>query len=281
MQPTLSPLRLRDIGETVRVFLEAFEVRDMSKASRVEDFWRLIYDSGMARFIVSRDDQSVIGCGALIHYPSHAWIAFMAVKPSLRGRGIGKTIMNRLMAEARDLGVRTVRLDATNWGKPLYLNCGFKDEYRVLWYEPLPTISADRATPVDVITQETLPPWCLEMDREAFGDDRSLLLRRVVASGAKVLIAGVDGFGILWNRKVGPVVAQSVEAATAIVREAQALGAERLYVPLHQGLPNQFLGGLREIKPATSIRCCDRMAFGDPLPEKANLLFASFTAATG
>ena len=126
-----------------------------------------------------------------------------------------------------------------------------------------------------------MPQWCLDMDREAFGDDRGPLLKCVVESGAKVLTAGSKGYGVLWKKKIGPVVAESVDAARAIVRQAQALGASHLYIPMHSELPPQFLAGLRQVKSTTSIRCCDRMLFGDPLHEKVGLSFASFTAATG
>jgi GNAT superfamily N-acetyltransferase len=281
MQPELTPLRQVDIGEAVQIFLEAFEVEETSRADHAEGFWRLIYDAGIAHFTAARHGQGIIGCGALIRYPLHAWIAFMAVKPSLRGRGIGRTILDRLMVEARSLGIETVRLDATNWGRPLYLGCGFKDEYRVLMYELLPTASADYLGPMDVSISNVLHGWCLEMDREAFGDDRSTLLREVVARGGKVLTAGKVGYGILSDKKIGPIVAESLEAATAIARQARVLGARRVYVPLHPDLPRKFLAGLKEIKPTTSIRCCDRMVFGDQLCDKGNLVFASFTAATG
>lgn len=281
MEPTLTPLSRTDLGAAVGVFLEAFEVEDASKGGRAEEFWRLISESGFAQFTVARHDQRVIGCGALIYYPSHAWIGFMAVKPELRGKGIGRAIMDRLMAEARSFGIKTLRLDATNWGKPLYLSYGFREEYPVRLYDLLPTVSADRVGPMDVNVSRALPQWCLDMDREAFGDDRGPLLRCLVESGAKVLTAGSKGYGILWKKKVGPIVAESVDAARAIARQAQMLGASHLYIPVHGELPPQFLAGLRQVKSTTSIRCCDRMVLGDPLPEKAGLVFASFTAATG
>jgi GNAT superfamily N-acetyltransferase len=281
MQPELSVLRQTDIAEAVQIFLEAFEVDETSRAEHAEAFWRLIYTTGIAQFTAARRDRMIIGCGALIRYPRHAWIAFMAVKPRLRGKGIGRAIMDRLMAEASSLGINTLRLDATNWGKPLYLNCGFEDEYRVLMYELLPTVSADRLGPMDVDISTTLHKWCLEMDREAFGDDRSKLLRQVVTRGGKVLTAGKVGYGILWDEKIGPIIAEDLEAATAIVKQARVLGAKHVYVPLHPKLPRRFIAGLREIKPRTSIRCCDRMVFGDRLSERSDLVFASFTAATG
>lgn len=119
------------------------------------------------------------------------------------------------------------------------------------------------------------------MDRDAFGDDRSPLLKSVVARGGQVIVARDVGYGLLWKDKVGPVVAEHGQAAVDIVMFANGLGAKNVYVPLHHELPGQFLADLREAAPKTSITCCQRMTSGVDLNEKTRLVFASFSAATG
>lgn len=52
---------------------------------------------------------SVIGCGALhVMWEDLAEVRTLAVEPSWRGRGIGHRLLERLLATARELGVRRV-----------------------------------------------------------------------------------------------------------------------------------------------------------------------------
>ena len=128
---------------------------------------------------------------------------------------------------------------------------------------------------------EELPRWCLALDREAIGDDRSALLRAVLGDGGKVLMVENEGFGILHGRKIGPIIARSVDAAIAIVRRADSFGVNRIYVPRHAELPEGFLVGLKEIPPSWELRCCTRMIYGEPLKQNLELEYAGYSAATG
>jgi hypothetical protein len=128
---------------------------------------------------------------------------------------------------------------------------------------------------------DDIPDWCLAMDRKAFGDDRSVLLRQILREGGQLIVEESRGFGIIWKQKVGPVIADSPVTAKNIVRYAQTLGAKRIYVPLHDQMPPDFVSDLEEAKPTTSIICCERMSLGPGINENRGLVFASFSAATG
>src|ERR1700722_11382955 len=53
-------------------------------------------------FVVAEDDGKIVGCGALHLYGMHlAEIRSIAVKPATKGRGIGRLLVNALMAESR------------------------------------------------------------------------------------------------------------------------------------------------------------------------------------
>jgi GNAT superfamily N-acetyltransferase len=90
-----------------------------------------------------------IGCAQLFHYPHPPMLdtdAFReaevmnvyVVEPERRG-GCGRMLMDRLIAEARGLGVRNLRLNSSPVAERLYESCGFKappfKDY-TLWLEP-------------------------------------------------------------------------------------------------------------------------------------------------
>ena len=53
-------------------------------------------------FVVAQEDGRIVGCGALHLYGTHlAEIRSIAVSPSAKGRGIGRSLVNALMEEAR------------------------------------------------------------------------------------------------------------------------------------------------------------------------------------
>jgi amino-acid N-acetyltransferase len=54
-------------------------------------------------FVVARDDNRLIGCGALHFYtPTTGEIRSLAVEPGLKTRGIGRSLVETLEAQARD-----------------------------------------------------------------------------------------------------------------------------------------------------------------------------------
>ena len=71
-----------------------------------------------------------------------------------------------------------------------------------------------------------------------------------------------------------PLQAQSPYSASKI-------GAEKIYIPLHNQLSEEFLLDLQEKKMNSSISCCTRMVLGDCSNKNIKNVYASFTAATG
>lgn len=61
-------------------------------------------------------------------------------RPDCRRRGCGRAVMEKLLAEAAEMGLCTVELKATDEGVPLYRAVGFTDstsEYRLMrWRNP-------------------------------------------------------------------------------------------------------------------------------------------------
>jgi putative acetyltransferase len=96
------------------------------------NFFNLAADEvseGRGGFFVAWRDGNPIGCGAVRRIEPHvAEIKRMYVAPSARGLGVGRQILNRLEAEARQLGVQRLVLE-TGPRQPeaitLYAHAGF------------------------------------------------------------------------------------------------------------------------------------------------------------
>ena len=67
------------------------------------------YYEGLQQFVVAEMDGQVVGCGALhVFWEDVAEVRTVAVSEDARGHGIGGLIVDRLIANARDLGVSRV-----------------------------------------------------------------------------------------------------------------------------------------------------------------------------
>lgn len=270
-----------ELREAIPFYLRAFEAKETSRTDELVNFWRLLIDGGICHFILAEYKKEIIGSGALVCYPSIAWVGWMAVDPEYQRKGIGYEIMKHLMGYAQGKGKKTLKLDATNYGKLLYSKFGFKDEYRVARYEINPTSDSDDTKAMDIKVSDYFPKWCLDLDKEAFGDDRGTFLKLLLKDGGKVILAEKKGFGLLRKNNIGPLIAKDLKTANSIVKYASKLGGERLYIPLHEDLPRKFLSDMNEKIRDSSITCCTRMTLGKKITEDRRKVFASFGAATG
>lgn len=270
-----------ELIDTAKFYLRAFESNDLSKVGELVNFWKLFIDGKMCYFTIVKYNEKTIGCGAVIPYNSLAWIAWMAVDPIFQRKGIGNEIMKNLMDYTKKSGLKTLRLDATNIGMKLYSKFGFREEYRVLWYEIKFRNRLNNFKELEISISNNIPRWCLKLDKEAFGDDRIKLLKLLLDNGGKIIMVENEGYGILWKNRIGPVVANDVEIAQNIVKYASNNGAEMIYVPLYREMPEKFLSNLNEKKRDSSLTCCTRMIYGNVINEDTKKIYASFTAGTG
>src|SRR5215475_4100524 len=60
-----------------------------------------------------------------------AWIGMVLTHPDYRRRGFARKLVSEAIGIAHDRGVYTVKLDATDLGRPLYKELGFSDEQKV------------------------------------------------------------------------------------------------------------------------------------------------------
>jgi GNAT superfamily N-acetyltransferase len=81
-------------------------------------------------FILAEDDGRYLACIAVRQFAAEVGeIKRLYVAPAARGRGLGRVLVERIIAEARKLGYRSLLLDTLPFMKEaqsLYLSMGFK-----------------------------------------------------------------------------------------------------------------------------------------------------------
>jgi len=76
-------------------------------------------------FLVAEEKGRLLGCGALKLYNREvAEIRSLCVAPGIKGRGVGRTLIERLLREAEQLGLTTVF--ALTLTPEFFLKCGFR-----------------------------------------------------------------------------------------------------------------------------------------------------------
>jgi len=141
-----------------------------------EDFRRLLVLSPDGCFAAERDGR-VVGVLTTTTYDGLAFLGAVIVAPELRGKGVGKEMMEAALAHLRATGVRTVRLNAYFNAIPFYERLGFQREYEVIrWHGP--ATPGERVRGIRPIRAEDLTDLA-QMDAKYFGANRHVLLARL------------------------------------------------------------------------------------------------------
>ena len=99
----IRPARTSDV-RAIRALVDTYapDRRLLSKATVT------LYED-VPEFLVAELDGEVVACGAVhVMWEDLAEVRTVAVDPSMRGRGLGATLLERLVQRARDLGVQRV-----------------------------------------------------------------------------------------------------------------------------------------------------------------------------
>jgi len=120
---------LRWVGEIARsLYGLSFDI-DAMVDSDIEDPSKFYPPSG--RFYLVMSDGAYVGVGCLKRLgPGVGEIQRMYVQPHVRGKGAGRLLVERLLADARELGYTRVRLEslkALTAAHTLYRSVGFVD----------------------------------------------------------------------------------------------------------------------------------------------------------
>ena len=177
--------------------------------------WRLMLRAGSAFAI--RDGERVVATAlALPSAPALGWVSMVLVHGPYRRRGLATRLVERATAALTGAGLLPV-LDATPAGAEVYGRMG---------YRPVARLQRWRGTSDGVAAappSRRLGAAVRDLDRAAFGADRSAVLDDLAARPAPVTLVETSGAGYLLSRagrtatQLGPLVAREDETAVALL----------------------------------------------------------------
>lgn len=145
VNPQHSPDALAMIRELDAYLLQLYP----SENVYILDLSKLTAENGL--FLVGYLAEEPVACGAIVKLAdSIGEIKRVYVRPETRGQGLSKQVMARLEAEARNMGLHTLRLE-TGDGQPEALGL-----YHRLGYRRIPNFGEYIGDPLSVCMEKTL-----------------------------------------------------------------------------------------------------------------------------
>jgi len=150
---------------TDRDLPRGMELKDQAGWNQTQADWRRLMELEPPGCFVAELEDRVVGTVAAAAFRPVGWIAMVLVDTAVRGRGIGMRLVEHAMAYLDECGVRTMRLDATPLGSPIYQRLGFEPQYELARWEGVACRGAD----VGWAKRERGPTEELARDRDAGG----------------------------------------------------------------------------------------------------------------
>ena len=161
-------------------------------------------------------DGEIAAVTTLIRYGQRlAWVGMVLTGPTYRRRGFARALVTRALEVADRAGIETVKLDATEQGRPLYESLGFIAEQAVERWCADGSVPSPHASAEPAYFSESLAA----LDLSAFAAERSRLLAAL--SSRACLLADTDGY--LFSRAgrtasyIGPCIARTPEIARRLL----------------------------------------------------------------
>lgn len=207
-EPLLRKLATNDTAAVLELSIEA-------GWNQTENDWRRLFDLSPEGCLAIEMAGEVAATATIVAYERRlAWIGMVLTRKAYRGRGFAKRLMNEVLRLADIGGIESVKLDATDQGKPLYEKFGFRSEQAVeRWECEKVAVAAVRVPPASFAAA------VFSYDQIAFGANRSTLLQSLAKSNPPILLD--NSYAMTRSGRVseylGPSIAESEEDARGVI----------------------------------------------------------------
>ena len=214
MQISKTQLRLLNSGDVEATV----ELSSLAGWNQTAEDWRMLMDLAPDGCFAVEADGELVSTTTIVCYGKRlAWIGMVLTRPEYRGLGFARRLLAHALDYAAVRGVETVKLDATEFGQPLYAKFGFLAEQTVeRWMRPSTANSPSRGNGFE------RGEFSCELDSHAFGADRSAMLKRLAGHSQVYADSGAFLFARAGrnSRYLGPSITKSVETARAFFMRA-------------------------------------------------------------
>jgi GNAT superfamily N-acetyltransferase len=254
--------------------------------NQVEADWRRFLDLGGEGCFVAEVDGTPVGTTTTCVFDSVAWIAMVLVDVEARRQGVGAALLKHALEFLDACGVKTVRLDATAAGQPVYEKLGFAPEYPLTRYEGTVSRTGTRCHTVEATA--AMVPELIELDRRMTGTNRARLLTRLfeeTPEAARVLQAAGKLEGFIAMRpganatQIGPCIASTQAGPVLLADALNRCAGQEVFVDV----PCDHVRAVTTLEASglKAQRHFMRMVRGEPVCDHVEGLWASAGPETG
>jgi GNAT superfamily N-acetyltransferase len=271
---------------TIRAFTVAdipfgMELKQQAGWNQLESDWQRYLALEPTGCYLAEWDGRPVGTVTTCVFGRVAWIAMMLVEALYRRKGIGRALMMHALTYLTSRGVRTVRLDATPLGQPLYEKLGFGHQFQLARYEGiLPQINAPlaRATRVERGQLADL----IRYDAEITETERGKMLERLYTENPNTFYQVRNGNqieGFLTARpgsnawQIGPFLSTADAGERLLAAARHRLAGRRVFIDVP--VANAGATAWVQRMGLSAVRYLLRMCRGEPVVEDIDRLCAS------
>jgi len=194
--------------------------------NQIESDWLRFMNMEPEGCFVAELEGCSVGTTTTCIFENVAWIAMVLVEKDSRGQGVGKTLLKHSLDYLDGRKVKTVRLDATAAGRPIYEKLGFVPEYELVRFQGI-----SRPGKTGPVLTEAVPELfgdMIEFDRRMTGTNRAKMLSLLFAelpenARIQTLHDKIDGFVTMRPGanavQIGPCIA-SMNTGPALLSDA-------------------------------------------------------------
>jgi GNAT superfamily N-acetyltransferase len=252
----------------------AAELSEQAGWNQTRDDWRMLIDMAPEGCLAIEVDGELAATTTLLGYGRRlAWIGMVLTKMSYRGRGFARRLLTQALTLADEMRIETVKLDATDQGRPLYEKMGFRCEQAVeRWSRPASVHASSTALAGSDLPTED---WRIA-DHRAFGADRSELLERLARRSQPAVF--IESSYLLTRpgrqtRYLGPSVCDAPGTARVLTERAlRTAGSQDWSWDLLPG--NRGAVAIARDLGFTSTRQLQRMVRGKQLHAREEAIYA-------
>jgi GNAT superfamily N-acetyltransferase len=205
-----------------------------------------------------------------------AWLSHILVRKEYRNKGLGFKVTEYLMKMLKESGCQTIMLLATDMGESVYRKLGFEEVCRYRLYKGEIQTSG-MAGNIRKILEGDLEAL-IELDKEIYGEDRSILISKFYQGGFVSLDNEnkINGYYLknLWE---GPVVARNSEDGLNLLR-LRTTERDMLF------LPETAINGIAALKTLGFVpldKYVTRMYHGKNPDWKPEMIYGRVAGAFG